>query len=616
MGGGASSQGLEDVIQETFQLGRALVSVSFPGMYRIYDFHSSKAPKIKNSNPFSLLMAPDSDEEEEEAEQPAEENYKDLFHVTVGGDVIYFDDVNEVNDAGWTALHTCCMSYQTVEAGIALIKEMSRLNGNLDEKTITGPGAFNAGWSPLHMACAYGVEPLVVALIEHEANVNTVNSYSCSPLLEACHRGFVSIVKILARAGADLSYNPSSKGSNSSPFVCSPSQAALAEASRCGFNQIVECLIENGAEKDQRNHLKWTALHEACFYNRIEVVKLLLFHGADPSLRTKCGALPYHLASLNCIRDMLKEMGGDRAVPGEGDVVDMMVVMRELTVGSGGKQKMMVFTIDPETGRPVLQDLGDEDEDEEGKGEDDDQEFERIANEESRTAIKNSDRKFKTPEKQAKDSKEEDSSGNLLHSGGVLGDLPNLPGSGSSPSKVLSSTKKNHEFNTSMHAAIDGSSSNSLSAMLESGANISTPQVDGGKKKKKGKKEKKRRLQPDVPADLPKEFICNLTQRQMTDPVRTVYGNIYERAAILDWFKNQGHLCPMTGAPLAESDLADAEDIKKGITKWMLLKSMENDSAPTVDQYNAGVDAVASPKVGPASHTSSQQAKTDDLYDF
>jgi hypothetical protein len=78
------------------------------------------------------------------------------------------------------------------------------------------------------------------------------------------------------------------------------------------------------------------------------------------------------------------------------------------------------------------------------------------------------------------------------------------------------------------------------------------------------------------------------------------------------------------GAPLAESDLTDAEDLRKSITKWLLLKSMED--TPTPAQYNATMsDSVASPKVGapgklsPGKGAQSKQAAatpTEDLYDF
>ena len=79
------------------------------------------------------------------------------------------------------------------------------------------------------------------------------------------------------------------------------------------------------------NTLGWTALHEACFYNRIEVVKVLMLSGANATLRTRSGALPYHFAGLQIIKNMLKDMGGTDAVPAEDDVIDMAIVMKEIS---------------------------------------------------------------------------------------------------------------------------------------------------------------------------------------------------------------------------------------------------------------------------------------------
>ncbi len=76
----------------------------------------------------------------------------------------------------------------------------------------------------------------------------------------------------------------------------------------------------------------WTALHEACFFNRVETVKTLLLSGCRGDLRTRAGALPYHLASLRMVRTMLEDMGGPGSTPRDAtDVVDMVQVLRELT---------------------------------------------------------------------------------------------------------------------------------------------------------------------------------------------------------------------------------------------------------------------------------------------
>jgi ankyrin repeat protein len=334
MGGGASGMGgVEQLLQATVMIGKAIAGISFPGMYRIYDFHSELAPPLKNHQ-FVFFGFPDSDDENEEGENDVtvpKEQYEHLFHVQVGEDVIYLDEPLCVNESNWTPLHTCCMSIQTIPAAMKLIEESVNRGGNLDIKTRHGPGTFNSGWTCLHIATAYGIETVVGRLVEAGANVNTVNSFGYAPLQEACHRGFVGIAKILLDGGANITYIPSAEEWAQSPFISSPPQSPLAESCRAGFLPIVELLLNAGADVNQSNFLGWTSLHEACFYNRLEIVKRLLISGADATLRTRSQALPYHFASHPGIREVIEELGGEGSVPTEHDQINMLEVLAEIS---------------------------------------------------------------------------------------------------------------------------------------------------------------------------------------------------------------------------------------------------------------------------------------------
>lgn len=155
MGGGVSLiEGVEELMTTTILIGRAISAMTMPGMFRLYDFHSKQAPRLKNARPFTFF-APDSDDEGDEEEQfefTADPNiYERFFKVTVNGDDIYIENPIAENDSGWTPLHTCCMSISTASAGLALIEETIRLGGNFETKTKVGPGTFNKGWTPLQM---------------------------------------------------------------------------------------------------------------------------------------------------------------------------------------------------------------------------------------------------------------------------------------------------------------------------------------------------------------------------------------------------------------------------------------------------------------------------------
>jgi hypothetical protein len=154
MGGGVSfMENVEELLTTTILIGKAISAVQFPGMYRLYDFHSKRAPKLKNAQVFKPFLNADSDDEEAEYEDRAPDpaDYAHFFHVRIGEDTIYIEDVLAANEAGWLPLHACCMSLQTVDAGNLIIDEMVRLGSHLDHKTIMGPGTFNKSWTPLQM---------------------------------------------------------------------------------------------------------------------------------------------------------------------------------------------------------------------------------------------------------------------------------------------------------------------------------------------------------------------------------------------------------------------------------------------------------------------------------
>jgi ankyrin repeat protein len=47
------------------------------------------------------------------------------------------------NKDGWTALHTCCHSNTTAQAGLEILEEYIRKGGDVDAKTKRGPGSYN-----------------------------------------------------------------------------------------------------------------------------------------------------------------------------------------------------------------------------------------------------------------------------------------------------------------------------------------------------------------------------------------------------------------------------------------------------------------------------------------
>lgn len=176
----------------------------------------------------------------------------------------------------------------------------------------------------------------------------------------------------------------------------------------------------------------------------------------------------------------------------------------------------------------------------------------------------------------------------LLHSGRLLGDLPSL----NKTSPGLSS-----------RAAQD------LDQHLEfPSARLEAPRKADEKKKKRAAK-----ARDDVPADMPAEFVCQLSHRPMSDPVKTIYGHVFDRTTLTTWFKQQGHICPLTGAPLAETDLKDQDELGHRIRAWILNKSTSTRAGEDKDGQES---ARAAGAFGSAEPPPKAEAKPDDLYDF
>jgi len=60
--------------------------------------------------------------------------------------------------------------------------------------------------------------------------------------------------------------------------------------------EVVACLLELGAAVDAQNNKGMTALMEAALRNDVQVVHVLLRHGADPTLTDRTGRTALHFA--------------------------------------------------------------------------------------------------------------------------------------------------------------------------------------------------------------------------------------------------------------------------------------------------------------------------------
>lgn len=74
---------------------------------------------------------------------------------------------------------------------------------------------------------------------------------------------------------------------------------AIHRAAYNGHVQVIEKLIQFGANVTAKTNDKWQPLHCACKWNQVEVASLLLQNGADINAQTQGGQTPLHLVSSN-----------------------------------------------------------------------------------------------------------------------------------------------------------------------------------------------------------------------------------------------------------------------------------------------------------------------------
>jgi ankyrin repeat protein len=150
----------------------------------------------------------------------------------------------------------------------------------------------------LLLACGVALDVFEAATLGNTARVTElldgnpkqVNAWSpdgFTPLHLACFFGQESVARLLLERGAD----PGAIALN--PMRVQPLHSAAA-GRQLG---IVRVLLECGAPVNGRQHLGWTALHEAANQGNREMVETLLRHGADPAAGNDEGKTPANVAA-------------------------------------------------------------------------------------------------------------------------------------------------------------------------------------------------------------------------------------------------------------------------------------------------------------------------------
>ncbi|CAM9815620.1 unnamed protein product, partial [Pylaiella littoralis] len=136
----------------------------------------------------------------------------------------------------------------------------------------------NAGCTPLHRASATGCYGAVVALAREGADLNKVNDEGKPPLhLAAATPCSLPVVWVLLAVGADTTL----RGGSGDDETTTADLAALDLAAKAGHVDVIKLLIKAGAPVDAKNRDGKTALIHAVKANKASAVDALLEAGAD-----------------------------------------------------------------------------------------------------------------------------------------------------------------------------------------------------------------------------------------------------------------------------------------------------------------------------------------------
>ncbi|KAE8877013.1 hypothetical protein PF005_g3702 [Phytophthora fragariae] len=511
MGGAASTQAsFEQMLACTMILGDAMVQgldprfVRFPDLYRLCDFH------IGPKNP------------------------RDQARGFKGGNMVLIVHSPDQEGKFQKLMLENGDAVKSAEKGdkppmVDEAQEESKLIvyvGNdkivLDKATLHLPN--NDGWTPLHSACHMlnaqeaGIA-ILKELVARKADLNLVTrrgpgSFSCgwTALHIACAYGLEALAIKLIRAGANVN------------TVNSVGWTPLYDTCHRGYTTIAQELLRAGAKHDVIcpefalcPFPGQFPLAEAARQGHGPTVKMLLEWGVNKNATNKLGWTALHEAAYHsrvAIVKMLVVYGADvLAKTDRGSVARDLTIHSEIRIMLEDIASHLPTASSPSPPKPS----------------------------EAATPPQKPEDK-PTPAKKATPlSRKEEYE--------LLGDLPSLNAITIQDADAVDEGDDEAEEDTDAKAPAADS-----------------PPKENPKKKQRDPSKKKKKKSGS--RDIPPEFKCAVSLKLLKDPMRSPYGQVFERQVIEAWFLDFGNRCPLTGQPLTLQQLVSDEKLREEIREW------------------------------------------------
>ncbi len=189
--------------------------------------------------------------------------------------------VNAQDRDGLTPLHIAALN-NNLETREVLLKAGANINARSSKYTYRETPLLMAAYQLESESKVEDFSDGVILLLSSGANPNQVNSRGNSALMYASRSGYLKAVKSLLKAGANANAHDN-RGSTVLHY------AADCRANPIICEEIVQIILAEGVEVDVQDDDGDTALTVAAIRNHTSIETLLLYAGADPTIKNNNG---------------------------------------------------------------------------------------------------------------------------------------------------------------------------------------------------------------------------------------------------------------------------------------------------------------------------------------
>jgi len=203
------------------------------------------------------------------------------------------------------------MYKRIVPLALAWFVSAAAFAGDLTSANEEADRVHSNGKTALMVAAKQGNKERIQALIEQGAEVNRSNRNGGTPIMYGALSGETETVSLLLEHGAKVN------------AVAENGWTALMIASVKGYVDVARLLLEHGAEPNQADVYSWTPLMRAVYEQRLPMVRLLAGHERTRvNQRGENGVTALHLAVVKSNMDIVKLLLSHGADPAVADNLD------------------------------------------------------------------------------------------------------------------------------------------------------------------------------------------------------------------------------------------------------------------------------------------------------